>query len=118
MKSKQHKYSHQTSAYNYSSMNMKQLRFSVLTYIEATIKEPNITTTLLIDVGSQVTFFRKFLLSQWEKLSFDKRIKIKGIHPTPTYLHLVQSNILIILGDKILNIPLVLQYDFGYDILL
>ena len=57
MKSKQHKYSHQTSAYNYSSMNMKQLRFSVLTYIEATIKEPNITTTTLIDTGSKVTLF-------------------------------------------------------------
>ena len=46
------------------------------------------------------------------------QIKIKGVHPTPTYLNLVQSNVSIILGNKILKIPLVLQYDSGYGILL
>ena len=35
-----------------------------------------------------------------------------------TSLQLVQSNVSIILGNKILNIPLVLQYNSGYDILL
>jgi len=48
----------------------------------------------------------------------DKRIKTKGVHPAPTYLNLVQSNVFIILGNKILNIPLVLQYNSRYDILL
>jgi len=55
---------------------------------------------------------------QWEKLPCDKRIKIKEVHPTPTYLNLVQSNISIIFGNKVLNIPCILQYDSGYDILL
>ena len=41
---------------------MKQLQFPVLTYIEATIKELDITTATLIDTGSEVTFFRSFLL--------------------------------------------------------
>ena len=96
---------------------MKQLQFPVLTYVEATVKELDITTTALIDSGSEVTFFRNFLLPHWKKLPSDKRIKIKGVHPIPTYLISVQSNVSIILGNKILNIPLVLQYDFGYDIL-
>ena len=97
---------------------MKQLQFLILTYIEATAKELDITTTALIDTGSEVTFFRNFLLPTWEKLPSDKRIKIKGVHPTPTYLNLVQSNVFIILDNKILNIPLVFQYHSGYDILL
>jgi len=65
---------------------MKQLQFPILTYIEATVKELDITITVLIDTGSEVTFFRNFLLPHWEKLRSDKRIKIKGVHPTPTYL--------------------------------
>ena len=97
---------------------MKQLEFSVLTYIEATVKDLDITTTALLDTGSEVTFFRGFLLPTWEKLPSDKRIKIKGVHPTQTYLNLVQSNVSVILGNKIHTIPLVLQYDSGYDILL
>jgi len=97
---------------------MKQLQFPVLTYVEATVKDLDITTTVLLDTGSEVTFFRDFLLPSWEKLPSDKRIKIKGVHPTPTYLNLVQSNVSVILGNKILTIPLVLQYDAGYDILL
>jgi len=97
---------------------MKQLQFPVLTYSEATIKELDITTTVLIDIGSEVTFFRNFLLPQWEKLSHDGRIKIKGVHPTLTYPNSIQSNVPIIYGNKIFNIPLVLQYDSGYDILL
>ena len=48
----------------------------------------------------------------------DRKIRIKGIHPTSTYLELIQSNVSIILGNKILNIPLVVQYNSGYDILL
>jgi len=60
--------------------------------------------------------FHNFLLLRWEKLLSDKWIKIKGVHPTPTYLNLVQNNVSIILGNKILNITFVLQYDFGYDI--
>ena len=48
------------------------------------------------------------------KTQFDRKIKIKGID----YLELIQSNVSIILGNKILNIPLVLQYNLGYDILL
>ena len=97
---------------------MKQLEFPVLTYIEATVKDLDITTTALLDTGSEVTFFCDFLLPTWEKLPSDKRIKIQGVHPTPTYLNLVQNNVSIILGNKILNVPLVLQYDSGYDILL
>jgi len=64
---------------------MKQLQFRVLTYIEATIKEPNITTIALIDIDSEVTFFRNFLLPRWKKLPCHKRTKIKGVHSTPTY---------------------------------
>jgi len=87
---------------------MKQLQFPVLTYIEATIKELDITTIALSDISSKVTFFRNFLLHHWEKISFDKRIKIKGVHPIPAYLNLVQRNVSIILGNKIFNIPFVL----------
>jgi len=82
---------------------MKQLQFSVLTYIEPTVKELDIRTTALIYTGSEVIFFRNFLLPHWENLPSDKRIKIKGVHCTPTYLNLVQSNVSIILGNKILN---------------
>ena len=84
-------------------MNMKQLQFPVLTYIEATAKGLDITTTALIDTSSEVTFFCNFLLPTWEKLPSNKRIKIKGVHPTPTYLNLVQSNVSIILDTKILT---------------
>ena len=56
---------------------MKQLEFPVLTYIEATVKGLDITTTALLDTGSKVTFFRDFLLPTWEKLPSDKRIKLK-----------------------------------------
>jgi len=41
---------------------MKQQQFSVLTYIEATAKELDITTTALIDTSSEVIFCRNFLL--------------------------------------------------------
>lgn len=47
---------------------MKQLQISILTYIEITVKELDITTTALIDTGSEVTFFQNFLLPNWKKL--------------------------------------------------
>jgi len=53
------------------------------------VKEFEITTTTLIDTSSEVTFFQNFLLLQWEKLFSDKRSKIKGGHPIPTYLNLI-----------------------------
>ena len=46
---------------------MKQLHFPILTYIDRTIKDPDITTTALIDIGSKVTFFQDFLLQKWGK---------------------------------------------------
>ena len=36
---------------------MKHLEFPVLTYIEATVKDLDITTTTLLDTGSEVIFF-------------------------------------------------------------
>jgi len=84
---------------------MKQLEIPILTYIDVTVKELDITTTALIDTGSQVTFFQDFLLPQWDKLSNDRKIRIKGVHPIPTYLDLVQSNVSITLGQKILTVP-------------
>ena len=45
---------------------MKQLKISILTYIDVTIKELDITTTALIDIGSEATFFQDFLLPKWE----------------------------------------------------
>lgn len=97
---------------------MKQLQILILTYIETTVKELDITTTALIDIGSEVTFFQNFLLLTWEKLPSNRQIRIQGVHPTPTYLNLLQSNVSIILGNKILTIPLNFQYNSGYDILL
>jgi len=97
---------------------MNQLQIPVLTYIEVTTKELDITTTALIDTGSKVTFFQNFLLPKWEKLCSHRKIRIKGVHPIPTYLELLQSNVSIFLGNKILTIPVVLQYNFGYNILL
>ena len=97
---------------------MKQLQFLILTYIDTTVKETYIITTTLIDIGFEVIFFQDFLLLKWEKLLSDRIIKIKGVHPITTSIHLVQGNVSIILGSKILNIPLVLQYNLGYDILL
>ena len=72
----------------------------------------------LIDLGFEVTFFQDFLLPKWELLPSNWKIRIKGVHSPSTYLELVQSNVSIILGNKILNIPLVLQYNCRYDILL
>jgi len=83
----------------------EQLQFSILIYIEAIVEKSDITTTALIDTGLEVIFFRNFLLPRFEKLSSDKRIKIKGVHPTLTYLNLVQSNVSIILGTKSLTFP-------------
>ena len=57
-------------------------------------------------------------MPKWEKLQSDRKIKIEGAHPTTTHLKLVQGNVSIILGNKILNIPLVVQYNSGYGILL
>ena len=84
---------------------MKQLEIPILTYIDVTAKELDITTTALIDTGSEVkvTFFQDFLLSKWDKLPNDRKIRIKDVHPIPTYLDLVQNNIFIILGNKILT---------------
>ena len=97
---------------------MKQLEIPILTYIDVTAKELDITTTALIDTGSEVTFFQDFLLPKWDELPNDRKNRIKGVHPIPTYLDLVQNNVSIILGNKILTIPTVLQYNSGYDILL
>ena len=80
----------------------------MLTHIEATVKEPDITIIALIHTGSKVSLFRNLLLPRWEKLSSDKRIKIKGVHLTPTYLNLIQSIVWMRLGNKILKIPLLL----------
>ena len=41
---------------------MKQLEIPILTYIDVTVKELDIKTTVLIDTGSEVTFFQDFLL--------------------------------------------------------
>ena len=40
---------------------MKELHIPILTYIDLTIRELDITTTTLIDAGSEVTFFQDFL---------------------------------------------------------
>ena len=53
---------------------MKQLEIPILTYIDVTVKELDITTTALIDIGSEVTFFQDFLLPKWDKLSNDRKI--------------------------------------------
>ena len=47
---------------------MKQLQFSILAYIDVRVKELDITTTALLDTGSEVTFFQNFLLPNWKKL--------------------------------------------------
>ena len=47
---------------------MKHPQFPILTYIDVTLKELNITTTALINTGSEVTFFQDFLLPKWELL--------------------------------------------------
>ena len=96
---------------------MKDLHTPILTYIDVIAKKLDITTTTLIDTGSEIILFQEFLLPKWKKLPHDLKIKIKGVRPTTTYLELVQSNVSIILGNKILNIPLALQYNLGYDIL-
>jgi len=80
---------------------MKQLHFSILIYIVVTVKDLDITTTILIDTRSKITFFQDFLLSNWEKFMSNQKIKIKGVHPNPIYLDLVQCNT-IILGNKVL----------------
>lgn len=97
---------------------MKHLQFPILTYIDVTVKELDITTTALIDTGSELTFFQTFLLPKWAKLHSNRKIRIKGVHPTPTYLEFIQSNVSIILGNNILTIPLVFQYNSSYNILL
>ena len=63
---------------------MKQLHFSILKYIDITEKDLDTTTTSLIDTGLEVTFFQDFLLPKWKKLSSDRKIRIKGVHPTTT----------------------------------
>ena len=70
---------------------MRELDIPILTYIDATVKDFDITTMDLIDTISEVTFFQDFLLPKWEKPSFDQKIKIKGVHSTTTYLELVQK---------------------------
>ena len=70
---------------------MKQLEIHILTYIDVTVKELDITSTALIDTGSEVTFFQDFLLPKWDKRPNDRKIRIKGVHPIPTYLDLVQN---------------------------
>ena len=56
---------------------MKQLQILILTYIKMTIKDLDVTTASLIDTGSEITFFQDFLVPKWEKLSSDKRLKLK-----------------------------------------
>ena len=87
---------------------MKQLHFPILQYIDITVKDLDTTTIALIDIGLEVPFSQDFLLSKWEKLPSDRKIRIKGVHPTTTYLECVQSNVSFILRNKILNIPLIL----------
>ena len=67
---------------------MKELHIPILTYIDVTIKELDMTRTALIDAGLEGTFFQDFLLPNWEKLPSNCKIKIKGLHPTTTYLEL------------------------------
>ena len=43
---------------------MKQLENPILTYMDVTVKELDITTTALIDTGSEVTFFQDFFTSK------------------------------------------------------
>ena len=50
---------------------MKQLHFPILTYVDVTVKELDITTTALIGTGSETTFFQDFLLPKWKKLPSD-----------------------------------------------
>ena len=40
---------------------MKELHIPILTYIDVTVKELDITTTALIDTGSEVFFSRLFI---------------------------------------------------------
>jgi len=55
---------------------MKQLEFSIVTYIEATMKELDITTTVLIDTDSEVTFLATsyYLNSLIKELNLNKFI--------------------------------------------
>ena len=68
---------------------MKELHIHILTCLDVTAKDLDTTTTVLIDIVSEVTIFQNFLLPKWKKLPSDQKIKIKGAHPTTTYLELV-----------------------------
>ena len=67
---------------------MKELHFPILTYIDITVKDPDITSTALVDTGSEVTFFQDFLLPKLEKLPSDRKFRIKGVHHTTTHIRL------------------------------
>ena len=61
---------------------MNQLQIPILTYIEVTVKELDITTTALIDTGFEVTFFQNFLLPNWENSPLIEKSELKmSIHP-------------------------------------
>ena len=56
---------------------MKELHFPILTCIDVNVKELDITTTTLIDIGSEVTFFQDFLLPKLNGKNFNLIAKLE-----------------------------------------
>lgn len=86
---------------------MKNICFPTWVYILVKILETNLYTCALIDTGSEITIFKKFLIKNWNKTN----IIIKWVTGTKEKIENYIEDSEVLIGNKIVKIKKVFQYE-------
>ena len=86
---------------------MKEITFPTMIFIMVNILETKLYTCGLIDIGSEITIYKSFLLKEWE----NTKIFIKGVTGNKEKITKQKENVEIMIHNKIKKIGKVYQFD-------
>ena len=86
---------------------MKEITFPTMVFILVNIPESKLYTCGLVDIGSEITIFKSFLLKEWK----DTKICIKGVTGNKEEITKQKESVEIIIHNKIIKIGKVYQYE-------
>ena len=79
---------------------MKEITFPTMVFILVNIPESKLYTCGLVDIGSEITIFKSFLLKEWK----DTKISIKGVTGNKEEITKQKESVEIIIHNKIIKI--------------
>ena len=86
---------------------MKEIKFPTMVFIMVNILETKLYTCGLIDTGSEITIFKRFLLKEWK----DIKISIKCVTRNKEKITKQKESVEIMIHNKIVHIVKFYQYD-------